>query len=141
MVLTRCASAALILAGLAMFAVLGTRDYFAWNRLRWTALRQLMAEEKVTPADIDGGFEFNGLYLYDPAYKEDPAKSWYWVDRDSYVLSFAKLPGFTVRKRYLYSHWLPPYIGSIFVLKKDSTQASPASSAPSSATSDRRSPP
>jgi hypothetical protein len=119
MVATRCALAALLLAGLATFAVLGTRDYLAWNRLRWTALSELMAEEKLTPADIDGGFEFNGLYLYDPAYKEDPAKSWYWVDRDSYVLSFGKLPGFDIIKLYCYSHWLPPYVGTIFVLKKN----------------------
>jgi hypothetical protein len=118
----RLALAAVILAGLAAFAVIGTRDYFAWNRLRWTALSELMAAEKVTPADIDGGFEFNGLHLYDPAYKEDPAKSWYWVDRDSYALAFAAMPGFTVMKRYGYSHWLPPYIGNIFVLKKDASQ-------------------
>jgi hypothetical protein len=130
-----------LLAGLTILAVFGTRDYFTWNRLRWTALSELMAEEKVTPADIDGGFEFNGLYLYDPAYKEDPTKSWYWVDHDSYVMSFAKLPGFTVFKRYCYSHWLPPYVGSIFVLKKNPAPALPAPGAASPATSDRRSAP
>ena len=118
----RLAVAALLLAGLAAFAVFGTRDYLAWNRIRWAALGELMAAEKVTPADVDGGFEFNGLYLYDPAYKEDPTKSWYWVDRDSYVLAFAKMPGFTVINRYCYSHWLPPYMGSIFVLKRNSPQ-------------------
>jgi hypothetical protein len=122
MVVARCALAALLLTGLAAFAVFGTRDYFAWNRVRWTALSELMAVEKITPADIDGGFEFNGLHLYDPAYKEDPAKSWYWVNRDSYVLAFAKMPGFTVMERYTYSHWFPPYTGNIFVLKKDASQ-------------------
>ena len=144
MVVTKSALAALLLAGLAAFAVLGTRDYFAWNRLRWAALSELMAEEKITPADIDGGFEFNGLNLYDPAYKEDPAKSWYWVDRDSYVLAFAKLPGFTEIKRYSYSHWLPPYVGNIFVLKKNSPlePSHPApTSAPSASAPARMSPP
>ena len=74
---TRVALAGLLLASLSFYAVLGTRDYLAWNRARWTALNDLLADGKVTAADVDGGFEFNGLYLYDAAYKEKPGKSWY----------------------------------------------------------------
>jgi 4-amino-4-deoxy-L-arabinose transferase-like glycosyltransferase len=140
----RLALAVLLLGSLSVYAVFGTRDYLAWNRVRWTALHDLLVTEKVTPADIDGGFEFNGLYLYDPAYKEDPAKSWYWVDRDSYLLAFAEMPGFTAIKQYKYSHWLPPYTGRIFVLKKDSLQEpnhpGPTSTTPT-APPNRRSPP
>lgn len=114
----RVALAALLLASLCLYAVLGTRDYLAWNRVRWTALNDLLAAGNVTPADVDGGFEFNGWYLYDPAYQEKPGKSWYWVDRDSYLLSFAEMPGWVTFKVYPYSHWLPPYTGKIVVLKQ-----------------------
>jgi hypothetical protein len=114
----RVALAALLLASLYLYAVLGTRDYLAWNRVRWTALNDLLAGRKVTAADVDGGFEFNGWYLYDPAYQEKPGKSWYWVDRDSYLVAFAEMPGMVTVKEYPYSHWLPPYTGKIVVLKQ-----------------------
>jgi 4-amino-4-deoxy-L-arabinose transferase-like glycosyltransferase len=114
----RVALAALLLASLYLYAVLGTRDYLAWNRVRWTALNDLLAGGKVTAADVDGGFEFNGWYLYDPAYQEKPGKSWYWVDRDTYLLTFAEMPGMVTVKEYPYSHWLPPYTGKIVVLKQ-----------------------
>jgi hypothetical protein len=110
--------ALLLLASLTLFAVLATKDYLAWNRARWTALNDLLADRKVTAADVDGGFEFNGWYLYDPAYKETPGKSWYWVDRDSYLLAFADMPGYRTVKEYPYTHWLPPYAGKILVLRK-----------------------
>jgi hypothetical protein len=130
----RLALAVLLLAGLSAFAVFGTRDYFAWNRVRWIALNDLLAGERVTPADVDGGFEFNGWYLYDPGYKEDPAKSWYWVERDTYLLAFAETPGWRTIKEYSYAHWLPPYVGRILVLKKapadNTTQPGPVPAAP-----------
>jgi hypothetical protein len=110
----------LLLMVLALFAVLGTRDYLAWNRVRWTALNELLATKEVTPEDVDGGFEFNGLYLYDPAYKEAPDKSWWWVHRDSYLLAFAEMPGWVVFKEYDYRRWLPPCTGRLLVLKKKS---------------------
>ena len=91
----------------------GTRDYLAWNRVRWKALNDLLADGKVTAADVDGGFEFNGWYLYDPAYQAEPGKSWYWVNRDSYLLAFAEMPGRSAVREYPYPHWLPPYTGKI----------------------------
>jgi 4-amino-4-deoxy-L-arabinose transferase-like glycosyltransferase len=118
---TRLAPTGLLLASLALYAILGTRDYFEWNRVRWTALNDLMAGEKVSPADVDGGFEFNGLYLYDPDYKETPDKSWWWVRGDSYLLAFSEMPGWHAIKEYPYRRWLPPSAGKIVVLKK-STQ-------------------
>lgn len=36
--------------------------------------------------EIDGGFEFNGWYLYDAAYKSTPPKSWWWVHQDTYMV-------------------------------------------------------
>jgi hypothetical protein len=121
----RLALALLLLGSLSLFAVLGTRDYLAWNRVRWTALHDLLADGKVTPADVDGGFEFNGWHLYDAAYKEKPDKSWYWVDQDTYLLAFAEMPGYATVKEYRFSHWLPPYAGKILVLKKQGVSLQP----------------
>ena len=118
----RLALALLLLGSLSLYAVFGTRDYLAWNRVRWTALNDLLAGGKVTAADVDGGFEFNGWYLYDAAYKEKPGKSWWWVANDSYLLAFGEIPGWSAIKEYRYAHWLPPYTGKIFVLKKESPQ-------------------
>jgi hypothetical protein len=47
-----------------------THDYLSWNRVRWQALHNLMQEPQISPNDIDGGFEFNGWYLYDYKYKK-----------------------------------------------------------------------
>jgi hypothetical protein len=100
------------------FSVLGTRDYFSWNRARWAALADLTADG-VQATMIDGGFEFNGLYLYDPAYQRADPKSWWWVAEDTYQLGFGAAPGYTILRRYPYQRWLPPRSEAILVLKKD----------------------
>jgi len=114
----RIAALALLVAT-ALYAVAGTRDYLAWNRVRWRALHDLMEVRRVPSGDIDGGFEFGGLYLYDPDYREDPQKSWWWVRNDRYRLGFATRPGFSVVQEYAYSRWLPPGRGQVLVLTAD----------------------
>jgi len=106
---------------LAIFAVCGTRDYFTWNRTRWAALNDLIASGKATPKDVDGGFEFNGWYLYDPAYKEQPGKSWWWVCGDSYVVTWGAKPGWKTIKEYHFARWLPPGTGTLVLLKREET--------------------
>ena len=108
-----------LLAGFSLFAIGGTRDYVGWNRVRWEALHDLTEHKHVSAADIDGGFEFNGLYLYDPHYQRDPRKSWWWVQRDTYQIGFQNVPGYTVIKEYTYFHLMPPHTGKIIVLKKN----------------------
>ncbi len=113
------AVASLILYG--AFSMAGTHDYLSWNRARWQALNNLETEQRVGPDDIDGGFEFNAWYLYDPNYRASPGKSWYFVARDDFMIAFAPVPGFTEMKRYHFQRWLPPGEGSILVLRR--TQA------------------
>jgi hypothetical protein len=112
-------TAVALLCALGLFAVCSTRDYLAWNRIRWTALADLMESGEIGARDIDGGFEFNGWHLYDPHYKMDPQKSWWWVDRDTYRICFGGMPGYTTIKEYNYFYWLPPHPGTIVVLKKN----------------------
>jgi hypothetical protein len=126
-------SACVVLVGFGAFAICGTRDYLAWNRVRWEALWYLTQDRHIDAAEIDGGFEFNGLYLYDPEYKlpfldpnfnpelyrPEAERSWWWVRRDTYQIGFGAVPGYRVIKEYSYQHWLPPHTQKIVVLRRN----------------------
>jgi hypothetical protein len=115
------------------FAIGATHDYLSWNRARWNALRYLTEEAHISHRYIDGGFEFNGWYGYDPDYPvrllmEKTEKSWWWVDKDDYVISFGPIRGYDEIRRYPYKRWIPFGQGEIFVLHRVShsgTEASP----------------
>jgi hypothetical protein len=102
------------------FSVSATHDYLAWNRARWRAARDLVEGARVSPSLIDGGFEFNGWYGYDPAYRQSTAKSWWWVRDDEYLIPFGAVRGYGEIRRYRYRHWLPPGEGAILVLRRQS---------------------
>ena len=111
--------ATVLLLLFASFSVATTRDYLSWNRARWTALHDLMAEGNVSAARIDGGFEFNGLYLYEPdSHREDLSKSWWWVTDDEYMVALGEVPGYSVMRRYPFARLLPPEESDIFVLHR-----------------------
>jgi hypothetical protein len=101
------------------FTIGATHDYLSWNRVRWQALHSLMQESQISPNHIDGGFEFNGWYLYDSKYKRTPGKSWWWVDKDDYIISFGPITGYEEVKRYPFRRWLPFGQENIFVLHKN----------------------
>lgn len=98
-----------------------TGDYLSWNRARWQALHWLMDEQGVSADRIDGGFEFNGYYLYDGTpmeLRDDPDKpSWWWVKGDDYLVSFGPLGGYEIVRKYPWKRniGLP---GVIYILKK-----------------------
>ena len=101
-----------------LFAVGGTRDYLAWNRTRWQALTDLVAKDGISYRNIDGGFEFNGWYAYDAKYRQRPAKSWWWVENDDYMVSFGQMPGYIEMRRYPFERWVPSGQGNILVLQR-----------------------
>ena len=115
-----------LLAAYALFAVCSTRDYLEWNRVRWQALHDLIDKDHVPPTEINGGFEYNGLYLYDPIYwynsddyaKKNPTKYWWWVDDNTFIVSIAGAPGYEVVKEYDYFRWAPPRAAKVVVLHK-----------------------
>jgi 4-amino-4-deoxy-L-arabinose transferase-like glycosyltransferase len=115
----RILAAAAALAMFVIFSVCGTRDYLAWNRVRWRALSHLLNSDRAQPRDVDGGFEFNGWYSYDPEYQGTGGKSWWWVDQDIYLVSFRPVPGYRALRQYSYANWMPPHTASIFVLEKE----------------------
>ena len=106
-------AAMLLIAGSGVFAVGGTRDYLEWNRTRWRALEVLLAKSDVKPADVDGGFEYNGWNL---SGNSNVATN--WAETVPYVITFGEIKGFESVEQYPYHHWMPPHEGRIFVLKR-----------------------
>ena len=100
------------------YSILGTRDLFVLNRVRWGILDQLTKVELVSPRNIDGGFEFNGLYLYDNDYKRVDGKSWWWVEDDDYILSLSRVDGYVIDKSVPFRRLLPPQGSSMLLLKR-----------------------
>ncbi|MBK9013288.1 MAG: glycosyltransferase family 39 protein [Saprospiraceae bacterium] len=111
-------AASIFLVLMAGYATTGTHDYISWNRARWRALDYLTKEKGVKPNQIDGGFEFNGWYKPGPK-DNGPWKSWWWVDKDEYVVAFGDIRVFTKQKGFPFERWLPPGVDSVYVLKHD----------------------
>ena len=114
----RLVLAACVLAPYMLFSVAGVRDYLAWNRLRWEALRTLMKEQSISPAQIDGGYEFNGWYGYRADYRPSAAKSWWWVHDDQYLVAAGPVERYETVREFAYSRWLPPRQAQILLLRR-----------------------
>jgi Dolichyl-phosphate-mannose-protein mannosyltransferase len=110
-----------VVGAFGLFSIAGTRDYLTWNRIRWAALEELMSDSQVDAKEIDGGFEFNGFYLYNPPFIERTLVSsispW-WVYRDTYQIGFGPVPGYQIMKEYTYQRWLPWRVQKVVVLRK-----------------------
>jgi hypothetical protein len=109
--------APLAVAGLVLygsFAVAGTRDYLSMNRVRWQVLNSLMEEGHVSPARIDGGFEFNGWYSQNRQERLVGKR-----DAD-FLITLGPVSGCTELNRYHFTRWLPPGNGVILVLQRPS---------------------
>ena len=114
----RKAGVALTFAILLLFSISATHDYLSWNRARWEALDFLTKEKGITPNQIDGGFEFNGWHRPIPERIFYSQKSWWWVDREDFVVSFGDLNGFKKINAFPFKTYLTPGVDSVFVLEK-----------------------
>ena len=101
----------------AMFAVLATHDYLAWNRARWRATDSLL-QSGVTPHQIDGGYEFDGWYLYRPGYQVTEGKSYWWVDDDQYIIASAPLGGYQEIRQFRVNRWLGLTGSRVLILRR-----------------------
>ena len=88
----------------AAFSIVATHDFFAWSRARWDGLQALMASG-VSPHRIDGGYEFDGWYLYDPRYRWQKPKNWWWVDDDEYLVASGPRAGYRVEQVWPVDRW------------------------------------
>lgn len=94
--LTRPRLAALALAVVALFCIVGARNYFAWNRARlelWQSLR----DRGVAVESINAGYELNawGRLAGRPIPPSRPA----WRIHNDYVITFHPLPGYELVAR------------------------------------------
>jgi len=103
---------------LALFSLLGTHDYLAWNRARYAGLDRL-ATQGVQPEQIDGGFEFNGFHRAGPMGKRsNQQKSWWFVGDDEWAVSMHENYGYDLMFAMPYRRWLPPRLDSIWVNRR-----------------------
>jgi len=110
--------ALIILLLICLFTIGATHDYLSWNRARWKALTYLTQERNISYKNIDGGFEFNGWYNYDPEYEPSANKSRWWVENDDYVVSFGPMPGYEEVRKYSYQRWIPFRRDNILILRR-----------------------
>jgi hypothetical protein len=102
----------------AYFGIASTHDYLSWNRARWQALNNLTNVQKISPKQVDGGYEFNGWYLADRNYKQKDQKSYWWVDDDEYIVASGPLSGYQEIARYPFKRWLPVAEKPILTLRR-----------------------
>jgi 4-amino-4-deoxy-L-arabinose transferase-like glycosyltransferase len=102
--------------GYGVFAVGATHDYLAWNRARWHAVHDLLGRG-IPYRNIDGGFEVNAWYRYDPSHPLESVNS-FFVRKSDYVVSFGPLNGYAETRQYPYSRWMPLGRGKIVVSRR-----------------------
>jgi hypothetical protein len=97
--------------------VAATHDYLAWNRARWMATAKLM-DAGISPRQIDGGYEFNGWYLFKLDYHRKADKSYWWVDDDEYIIASGPIKGYRELQRFSFLAWLLLADASVVVLHR-----------------------
>lgn len=111
-------------AAMYIFSIVSLQDYLAWNRARWDAIETLRSKYGAVKEQIDGGYEFNGLYTSDafralhadrPAYYSGE-RPW-WVIEEKYAVSFLPRDGYETIDTLRYDSWLSGE-RSMLVLKK-----------------------
>jgi len=112
----------LLIGTIGMISIAMVHDYLSWNRARWEALSDLVVKQGITPNRIDGGFEFNGAYLYSKSNTKPDAKGW-WVVDNEYLIANNKeeliaTEGYAVQAQYPTNSWLSFSPNNIFVLHK-----------------------
>ncbi|HND89777.1 MAG TPA: hypothetical protein PK971_15700, partial [Saprospiraceae bacterium] len=102
------------LAVLALFSIVGTRDYLSWNRARYAGLARLEAQG-LRPEEIGGGFEYNGWHRAGPRSSRAWSEKAWWFKGDSeWMVSMHALYGYDLGFAIPYTRWLPPRTDSIW---------------------------
>lgn len=101
------------------FSVSATHDYLSWNRARWKALDYLTNDKKVTPQQIDGGFEFNCWHQAGWWRPVDDIISWWCVTDDEYIVSFGRIAKYKTIRKFHYSSMIPCNDNNIYLLQRD----------------------
>ncbi len=120
-----------ILLAFAGFGIVATRDYLAWNQIRWEAAERFQKERGLAPEEIDAGFEYNNFHASRARIQGE------WIHKpgdDGLVnrsslrnrLAFQPLPDHEIVSEVECHPWLPFGIKRIYLLtRKADTSASP----------------
>lgn len=106
------AIAALVVVG--FFSTFAVREYFAWNRARWTAYHDLRAKG-IALDQIEGGAEADGFYELREATLAQARRG---HPQRPYVIAFNVLPGYRVIARYPFSGFLSLRRADVLVLER-----------------------
>jgi hypothetical protein len=115
--------AALAGATLAAFSVAGTHDYLAWQRARWTLVKDAFAAG-LRPSEVRGGFEIDNL-----ADARAGVRRTALADRSAapYVVSIAPLSGHREIGQLAVRAWLPGAVRAVYLLAAPLPDPLPAS--------------
>ncbi len=98
------------------FSVLGVHDFMSMKRSLAEAHRYLTDDVRVDPCRIDGGFEFNGYHCYRKDFRVKEGLSWWWVDREDYLITLGPLDGYRVERVFPFRRLMGPD-GAVTVLR------------------------
>jgi hypothetical protein len=121
-------------SALLTWSVVGLQDYMAWNTARWQAIDSLRTKHQADDNDINGGFEFNGMYTsgeYLRRSREEPHtfkhKKW-WVIGETFRVSPVDLTQhhsyYEILEKFPYYSWLGFQTRYIYALKHADPNAS-----------------
>jgi len=102
------------------FTLLEIRDFHNWQKERWAVLAYLN-KKGISAHEIDGGFEYNGWLKPNRDFSGGD-KSWWWVDKDTYLLSHGEMQNFETDSLFVFQRCLPYQQDTIFLLKKIENQ-------------------
>lgn len=111
----------LVFALFSLFTIIGTKDYFEYNRTKSKALKELTEEQNISPDHIDGGMEFNAWNGYEKDFfKGNVGKDWWCIKEDDYLISIDRnVKGFSMYKEYPYYSLLGLKKRNLRILKKN----------------------
>ncbi len=108
------------------FSVKGMKDCISWNDARWQAGNFLLSQ-KIPVEQIDGGYEWNGWFLYNIRNKNLRdlwqskqycyGKNLYPIGR-KYVISFSPLRNYEILKKIEYRAYFGKKQQFIYILEK-----------------------
>ncbi len=113
--------AACLLIPLAIWSPLATHDFMATKRALQRGQDYVVYDLGQDRCSIDGGFEFNGYFCYDPAYKRRAGRSWWWVEQEAYALTLGPMEGYETVQTFPFTRYAGPD-GMVHVLRPVQSQ-------------------
>jgi hypothetical protein len=101
------------------FGLAATHDYLEWNRARWAASTTLVDRQGISPAQIDGGFEFNNLWPNRQLMEQGGADDLVGKLDVPYKIALRPMPDHEIVRRVPCRAWLPYAVREILVLHRN----------------------